>query len=99
MSRHTPGPWRIEYGAAGYPHQIVGRPDNRPGAVGRCITRGGAITLPSSVEGLANAQLIAAAPSLLKELVRLRDLTASRQKPSSADLDRIDALLKPWRSP
>lgn len=64
---HTPGPWTINYSTLGYPYQIFasGEDDTRPGKVGTRITRWGAISLPSSEEGLSNALLIAAAPDLL----------------------------------
>lgn len=67
---HTPGPWTVGFGKSGYPYQIRAerQSDQAPGRVGKAITRWGAISLPSSSEGLANARLIAAAPTLLEAL-------------------------------
>ena len=71
---HTPGPWEVMgAGPMNYPYAIRAShvPLDKPGAI-RDITRWGAISMPSSSEGRANAALIAAAPSLLAENQRLR---------------------------
>ena len=66
MGKHTPGPWQIRFARNGYPYQIDA-PNGSEGAGGiRTVTRWGAISFPSSTEGLANARLIAAAPDLLE---------------------------------
>jgi len=67
---HTPGPWIIRYNGAGYPSAIdaPNACNKTPGKVGTSITRWNAITLPSSEEGQANAQLMAAAPEMLAAL-------------------------------
>lgn len=64
--KFTPGPWGVRCNSRGFSDQIIayeGRNDVA-GAVGSSITRGAAITFPSSTEGEANARLIAAAPDL-----------------------------------
>lgn len=66
MSKHTPGPWIITHSRSGYPYQIDAPNGSRgPGGI-TSVTRWGAISCPSSEEGLANARLIAAAPELLQ---------------------------------
>jgi hypothetical protein len=68
--KHTPGPWQISYSKSGYPYQIDA-PNGRTGPGGiTSITRWGAISFPSSHEGLANARLIAASPTMLEALIR-----------------------------
>lgn len=68
--KFTPGPWTISRSRSGYPYQICAlkQDDSAPGRVGTRITRWGAISLPSSAEGEANASLIAAAPELYEAL-------------------------------
>ena len=69
MSKHTLGPWRILYAQSGYPAQIAG-PDRDKHRAGGCNpTRWNGIGFPSSAEGQANANLIAAAPDLLDALI------------------------------
>lgn len=70
-SKHTPGPWAVQYANNGNPYRII-RPDGDdklPGSLGTCITRWAPFMCPSSVETLANARLIAAAPDLLECLI------------------------------
>lgn len=64
---HTPGPWQIDYGKK-YPRGVsrVNRTDALGGI--NSIVRWNGIGMPSSVEGHANARLIAAAPELLAAL-------------------------------
>lgn len=73
MSEHTPGPWVVKRCYRGYPQRIHAPKgdDTQPGLVGKDVTRWGAISLPSSNEGEANARLIAAAPDLLGALEAL----------------------------
>ena len=49
MSTHTPGPWEVDFNEKGYPYAIIApKADNmKPGAVGTCVTRWAAISLPS----------------------------------------------------
>jgi len=63
----TPGPWTIATTRRrGYPYRIDAPNGLRgPGGI-TSVTRGAAISMPSSAEGQANARLIAAAPCLLK---------------------------------
>lgn len=71
MSKHTPGPWTINYAPNGLPYQIIAsdQDDTKPGKVGTKITRWASISLPSSTEGMANARLIAASPDLLEACI------------------------------
>lgn len=63
---HTRGPWEVRFARNGYPYSIEAPNGNRgPGGI-TSVTRWGAISFPSSQEGLANARLIAAAPDLLE---------------------------------
>jgi hypothetical protein len=67
MSEHTPGPWVVLYSKKGYPYQIcqlfIGENKGR-----NRVTRWASISFPGSIEGQANANLIAAAPELLEAL-------------------------------
>lgn len=60
MSKHTPGPWRIENDAPSY---CINAGERRHVAMVSCYTDG--TPGNSSSENLANARLIAAAPDLL----------------------------------
>ena len=84
-AKHTPGPWRIQYGhETGYPRGIYAPGDaNKKGAVG-CVVRFNGIGLPSSEAGQANARLIAAAPDLYE--------AALLAEPILARLDTLGAL-------
>lgn len=64
----TPGPWSV-ITAKGYPYAIQAShvSPHEPGAI-RDITRWGAISMPSSAEGQANARLIAEAPAMAEAL-------------------------------
>jgi hypothetical protein len=90
-TNHTPGPWEVERARNGLPYRIVapGGDDGKPGAVGKHITRWGAISLPSSEEGEANARLIAASPELLRIAERLAD---DDEVPTDGDM--VIAILK-----
>jgi hypothetical protein len=71
-AKHTPGPWVVRRnGITGYPAAIeaINACNKTRGKVGPSVTRWNAITLPSSEEGQANANLIAAAPELLEALL------------------------------
>lgn len=70
VGSHTKGPWVVRYN--GYrPHQIEA-PSGYAGPGGiTSVTRGNAISFPSSREGHANALLLAAAPDLLATLEAL----------------------------
>jgi hypothetical protein len=68
-SKHTPGPWVVEYSRDYYRRDRpigINAPNDAgvPGAVGHIVRRNG-IGLPSSDRAKANARLIAAAPDLL----------------------------------
>lgn len=66
-TKHTPGPWTLKVGY-GTPLQILGAPtarDPRYNPVTRCGTT---FIAPTSEESMANARLIAAAPSMLEAL-------------------------------
>lgn len=66
--KHTPGPWEVTANPSGHPYQIYA-----PRGINmQAITRWGAISMPSSDEGKANARLIAAAPELLDALTYAR---------------------------
>jgi hypothetical protein len=72
-AQHTPGPWVVTYNSGGYPAQIMApNGDTGPGGI-TSVTRWNAISLPSSIQGFANARLIAAAPDLLEALENLEN--------------------------
>lgn len=81
MSKHTPGPWIVRVaGPHHYPYAITApneSPDRKGGI--RDITRWGAISMPSSAEGRANARLIAEAPAMLDALRELIQATDALQ--------------------
>lgn len=101
MSEYTPGPWKVLNNTRGYPYQIYApNSSGGPGGI-KSITRGAAITLPSSDEGKANARLIAAAPQMLEALKLAREYVAATEgtllsKPNivTPDLEKIDAAIK-----
>ncbi len=91
--KHTPGPWKIVFASGRYPYQIDAPNGSKgPGGI-RFITRWGAISMPSSAEGLANARLIAASPDLLEALQGL--LKTYLQAADSGDCGNWDARAEP----
>jgi hypothetical protein len=61
----TPGPWVVHYNSDGYAIGVKASDaeQHRKGGAGWPVRRNG-ISIPSSVEGQANARLIAAAPEM-----------------------------------
>ena len=76
-TKHTPGPWEVTDNTAdGYGQLVVG---SMHGAVAICYTaEPGDPGMPSECE--ANARLIAAAPELLAQLVKMTDAYAKAMK-------------------
>lgn len=68
MSNHTPGPWRL-----GETWLDVINNEKDPCVIAWCDPPDIA-TIPNRKEQWANARLIAAAPDMLDELIRLRDV-------------------------
>lgn len=67
--KHTPGPWKIDFGhPRGNPCGISAKND------GRLVTRFGVFARPSTLEALANARLIAAAPCMATLVDRIASL-------------------------
>ena len=89
--KHTPGPWIIRTASHGLPYQIwaPGAFYGVPGRVGKSITRWGAISLPSSDEGKANARLIAAAPDMLDALELALSVLAGELMTKSALIEAL----------
>lgn len=83
--KHSPAPWRCH--------------DKRPNCSGYSISDndGRYIGFVGDSDGLspcdANAHLIAAAPELLSELIRLRNIVASYKQDSGDNLDITDAVI------
>lgn len=83
--KHTPAPWRCH--------------DKRPNCSGYSIfgNDGQYIAFVGDSDQLspidANAHLIAAAPELLSELIRLRNIVASYKQDSGDNLDITDAVI------
>ncbi|WP_272658192.1 hypothetical protein [Providencia sp. PROV108] len=91
--KHTPAPWLIEE------RDINGKWDDKyfgiqTMEIDSCEYM---YLLDSTVVGyeqsLANAHLIAAAPELLSELIRLRNIVASYKQDSGDNLDITDAVI------
>jgi hypothetical protein len=64
MTKHTPGPWRVD---AGCPRQVIWYDGARMRVVATCSDNLGLIN-GAVEEAMANARLIAAAPELLESL-------------------------------
>ncbi|HEM8274934.1 TPA: hypothetical protein U2M58_003924 [Providencia stuartii] len=83
--KHTPAPWRCH--------------DKRPNCSGYSIfgNDGQYIAFVGDSDQLspidANAHLIAAAPELLEQLIRLRNKIASYKPDDEDDLDIVDAVI------
>ncbi|EDU57682.1 hypothetical protein [Providencia stuartii] len=83
--KHTPAPWRCH--------------DKRPNCSGYSIfgNDGQYIAFVGDSDQLspidANAHLIAAAPELLEQLIRLRNKIASYKPDDDDDLDIVDAVI------
>lgn len=83
--KHSPAPWRCH--------------DKRPNCSGYSIfgNDGQYIAFVGDSDQLspidANANLIAAAPELLSELIRLRNIVASYKQDSGDNLDITDAVI------
>ncbi|MCW2256256.1 hypothetical protein M2263_002347 [Providencia alcalifaciens] len=83
--KHSPAPWRCynkRPNCSGY--SIVGSDERHIGFVG---------DFDGSSPRTANAHLIAAAPELLSELIRLRNIVASYKQDSGDNLDITDAVI------
>lgn len=83
--KHSPAPWRCHDkrpNCSGY--SIVGNDGQYIGFVGDSDEL-------SPIE--ANAHLIAAAPELLEQLIRLRNKIASYKPDDDDDLDIVDAVI------
>lgn len=70
MSNHTPGPWIGKHGNRTNYVRGIYAAGNKP-----VVTWGG-IGSPTSIEGIANARLIAAAPDLLEAVLETRKLVS-----------------------
>lgn len=64
MTKHTPGPWRLELGRDGAPRALRGPAEVEH----RNIVNWNGFSSPTKPASMANARLIAAAPELLAEL-------------------------------
>jgi hypothetical protein len=73
MTVHTMGPWSIRFAQPDVPYQI-------DGASGERVLRWGAFIKPTEPRALANAHLIAAAPTLLAELKHLVRLMEAKEQ-------------------
>ena len=67
--QHTKGLWRVRY--SGSFGSIIVDPENAPGVIASMVDR------ETETETLANAYLIAAAPTLLEELQQANQIIAS----------------------
>jgi hypothetical protein len=89
MSAHTPGPWTVEHKDHGARQFIK----SRKGAVAILQNYGSAEAMaaaPLTVERIANARLIAAAPDLLAALVSLQDEVQRMRAISHYFFDQCD---------
>ena len=75
----TPGPWAVQHNDLGYVDRIFAPHQDRhkPGGI-YDITRGAAISMPSSEEGEANASAIAHAPEDIACLLSIIDEQKAR---------------------
>jgi hypothetical protein len=64
MTKHTPGPWKLELGRDGAPRGLRGPAEVEH----RNIVNWNGFSSPTKPASMANARLIAAAPELLAEL-------------------------------
>ena len=64
MSKHTPGPWKLELGRDGAPRGLRGPAEVEH----RNIVNWNGFSSPTKPASMANARLIAAAPELLEAL-------------------------------
>lgn len=85
-NRRTPGPWHILPGVLGGEFAIWSKTMDAPVAVTKADEREG-------VSPLANAQLIASAPDILKSLKQIHDMALTGAKTSMSDLNNREWLL------
>ena len=84
MTKHTPGPWKLELGRDGAPRGLRGPAEVEH----RNIVNWNGFSSPTKPASMANARLIAAAPELLEALllmIRLHELSDSPE----GDITRI----------
>lgn len=82
-TKHTPGPWEIEYGHNGLPRGVI-QSEGRRGLFAHDRSR---------EEREANANLIVAATDLLESCEELLDYCAQTNAPISAALNRALAAI------